>query len=245
MGKVCFLLFLGLGVVKISASQVLATKQIGIGTGLSLNALKSELISPYTHKGNSAPLQLFFRSGTELSRHHVQLQYLASVLKSSSAGLATDEEGGYLQYAYHMRVTRIKDNLILFGGAVVNAQGTKRTNLFRGNIGNNITGELIASLSPSLLAELSLKNDKLSAQLWFPIFAFLYQQSYALGPDDGYWLSLSNFTGFDWRVSYDKYLSERWNARLDYQFQFYRLSKFETLALLRNQVAISLVYKIK
>jgi hypothetical protein len=245
MNKIGLLLFFQLGIGITSASQILVYKQIGFGVGLSFNAVKSELISPYTFKGNAAPLQLYFRSGKAISRHHLQLQYLSSSLTSISKGLITDEEGGCLQYAYHRRLTKTTSNLAVFGGAVVNAQGTQRTNLFNGSVGNNITGELLISFSPSLLAELHFKKDKASAQVWSPVLAFCYQRGYALGPEGGDMLSFGNFSGFEWRVSYDRHLSERWNVRLDYQFQFFRLTKFETLASLRNQITISLVFKIK
>lgn len=244
MNKIGWLIVFELSSCVNAVGQIVASKQIGVGMGLSFNALKSELISPYKHKGNSAPLQLYFRSGREVSRHHVQLQYFSSNLESISNGLGTNEEGGYLQYAFHRRVLNVKDRLVILGGVTVNAQVTKRTNLFYGSTGNNIAGELIASLSPSLLVERSFKRDKISAQLWSPVFAFLYQQGYALGPLGGSLLSLHNFAELDGRISYDRHLSERWNARFDYQFQIHRLSKFETFALLRNQVMVSMAYKI-
>jgi hypothetical protein len=238
-------LFLLVGSFTASFSQNFGGKQIGLGIGFSHQAIKSELISPYTHQGNSAPLQLYFRSGKEVSRHHIQLQYFSADLTSASNGLSTTDEKGYIQYAYHRRLTIVKDKLHVFGGIVVNAQASMRNNLFNGSTGNNAAGELIGSLNPSLLAEFPVKKNVLSVQVWAPIFAFLYQQTYGLGPENGNWSSLNNFAGVDWRISYDKYLSERWNLRFDYQFQFYRLSKFETLSSLSNQGIVSLVYKIK
>lgn len=218
--------------------------QIGLGTGLSANALKSELVSPLAHRGISAPLQMYFRWGCDINRHHVQLQYLTSELASRGKGLKTHEQGGYLQYAYHRRAAKLRKNVTVFGGAVATAQGVRRENVFRDNVGNNTSGELIASLSPSVLVEVTFKNDKASAQVWSPVVAFAKQPSYALGPESAQGLGLGRLAGVDWRLSYDRWISKRWGARFDYQFQFYRLSVFERVVMLRSQFMISMVCKI-
>lgn len=244
--KICLTLLIQLMLYACVLAQPIRSKQIGLGTGISFNALKSELISSYTHKGSSAPVQLFFRSGKEISRHHFQLQYYNLTLTSSSNGLSTTDEGGYLQYAYHRKVTRLWEKVTVYGGLLINAKGSSRNN-FSANTsnGNNQSGELLTSLDPSVLMEYPVRKNLLAIQLWSPVLAFLYQRGYALGPEGGNWISFNKFGGLDCRMSYDKYLSDRWNARFDYQFQFYRITKLETLASLSNQIVVSLVYKIK
>jgi hypothetical protein len=239
-------LFIQLGLRVDSFSQTLKTKQIGLGTGISFNALNSELISPYNHKGSSAPFQLFFRSGKEISRHHFQSQYYNLDLTSSSNGLSTADEGGYMQYAYHRKVKRLWDKVTIYGGLLINAKASSRNNpSSNASKANNQSGELLASLNPSVLLEYPIRKNLLTIQFWSPVLTFLYQQGYALSPDGGNWVSLNKLGGLDCRISYDKFLSDRWSARFDYQFQFYRITKFETLSSLSNQLVVSLVYKIK
>jgi hypothetical protein len=247
MGKaIALALFTQLAIEVNCFSQPFMNKQIGIGTGVYFNALKSELISPYTHKGSSVPIQLFFRSGKEVSRHHVQLQYYDLTLTSSSNGLSTTAVGGYLQYAYQRKIRHVCNTIIIYGGPLISVNASSRNNLLNNRpIGNNKSGQLITSLNPSLLAELQIRGNLLTIQLWSPMFTLLYQQGYALGPVESSWISLNKFGGIDSRISYDNCLSDRWNARFDYQFQFYRLTRYETLVSLSNQFLVSLVYKIK
>ncbi len=246
MNKIGLLLFLQLGLWTTSFSQILATKQIGLGTGLSFNSLKSDLISPYTHKGNSVPLQLYFRLGREVSRHHVQLQYAEYNLSSSSGGLSTSDQRGYLQYAYHRKLKNFKNNVTLFGGAVFLGNGSLRDNLINNKAtGNNQTGELTFSLSPSLLLEWSVKRSYFSFQGWFSVLNLTVQPGYALSyPEQTNWLSLGSYAEVNSRLSYSKYVSNRFDFRIDYQFSFTRLSNYESIGYVSNQVVTSLVYKI-
>jgi hypothetical protein len=247
MNKIGLLLFLQLGILITSLSQVLATKQIGFGTGLSFNALKSELISPYTHKGNSSPLQLFFRSGREFNRHHVKLQYAEYNLSSSSGSLSTIDQRGYLQYAYHRKLKNLKGNVTLFGGAVFLGNDSQRDNLINGKRvpGNNQAGELNISFSPSLLLEWSVKRSCFSFQGWLAVLNLAVQPGYALSfPEQINWLSLGDYIEYNSRFSYSKYVSSRFDLRIDYQFSFARLTNYETLGYVSDQIITSLTYKL-
>jgi hypothetical protein len=247
MRKVGLLLFFQLGVCASSFSQVAATKQIGLGTGISFNALKSELISPYTHKGSAAPIQLFFRSGKEISRHNVQLQYFGYKLNSASDGLSTSDLRGYLQYTYHRRIKNFKNKVTLFGGAVFSGNGSLRDNWINSNRipGNNQAGELTFSFSPSLLLERPVKRSCFSFQGWLAVLNLTLQPGYALSyPERTNWLSLGDYTEFNSRFSYSKYVSNRFDLRIDYQFSFSHLTNYETLGYVSNQVVTSLAYKI-
>src|SRR3954468_17939173 len=86
------------------AQDSLRTREVGIGSGYARQSLVSEVISPLVHSGGAAALQLFFRSGGEKSRHHVQLFYSSFNLKSSANGLSTTSDNFSMQYAYHRRL---------------------------------------------------------------------------------------------------------------------------------------------
>ena len=125
-------------------------QQIGIGTGLDFRAIKSELISPYTHTGSTSPFQVFYRRENDRSRRLMQFSY--SSLSLSSDGLSFTEDQGYLQYAYHRKVGIIIKRITFFGGLVAGMQGSHRNNQLNGlTVANNDATELVISLSPSVL----------------------------------------------------------------------------------------------
>jgi hypothetical protein len=252
MAKIPFLLLAQLILSISSVAQSISTKQIGLGTGFAYSALKSEMISSYAHTGTFMPLQLFFGSDAERNKHHIQLQY-APLTLSSLGGMSTAEQKGYLQYAYHRKLGVIKNRLKFYGGIVFDFKGSRRGSSFSGY--QNIAGEEIASLSPSILMEMIVGKDIVTVQCWSSVLAYLavndrldsgwpqIEYIFRYSPKTK-WMSSNEFLTMDSRISYNKYLTPRLNARLDYQFQFYKLSKYETILSLSQQAIVSLVYKI-
>lgn len=231
---------------RVTFSQVAASRQIGIGTGLSINTLRSELISPLAHQGSTSPIQFFFRSGGDISRHHVQWQYSNFKLRSSFGGLKTKEERGNLQYAFHRRFLKPRKNMMLFAGLVVSGTFSLRNNLINGNtVGNNETGDLNFSLSPSVLFEWSVGKSYFQAQGWTSVLSYSELPGYALANSETQWGSVANYVELNSRLSYLQYISTRWGIQTDYQFFFVRQSKNETLNYQTDQWMFSLVYKIK
>lgn len=225
-------------------AQTELNKQIGFGVGFSIDAFKSELLSSYAHTGSSSPVLLYFRSGGNKSKHHVQLQYSSATLRSSSQGLSTTDKKGYVQYAYHRRLQFIKSNIQFYGGILTEVKASLRDNNSpAGPIGNNDTGELIGSAGPSVLAEWPVRNSLISFQCWTSLLGYSYKQGYALSfPNEPSWLSPNQFREVGSRLSFDKELSTRMRARFDYQFQLYKLSQYENLGALNHQLIVSLVY---
>lgn len=219
--------------------------QIGLGTGFDYEAIKSELISSYTHTGTTAPIQLFYRFGTDKSRSLLQLSY--SSLTLSAGGITTTENRGYLQYAWHRKICLIKNKVTFFGGFVEAIQGSHRDNYLGGpQIANNKATEIIFSLSPSVLFELPLKNDLISAQGWVSLIAHTAQDGYALSyPTQKDLAGPKDFLQLASRLSYTKYMDKNFNAKLDYQFQYYSLTKYDPLYSLNHQLVLSLVYKFR
>ena len=228
-------------------AQTELNKQIGFGVGFSIDALKSELLSSYTHSGSSSPIQLFFRSGGSKSKHHVQMQYSSATLRSSSQGLSTTDKKGYVQYAYHRRLQFIKSTIQFYGGILTEVKASLRDNNSpTGSVGNNDTGELIGSAGPSVLAEWPVRNSLISFQCWTSLLGYSYKQGYALSfPNESSWLSPNQFHELGSRLSLNKGLSTRMRARFDYQFQLYKLSQYENLGALNHQLLVSLVYTFR
>ncbi len=225
-------------------------KQIGLGTGWYYHSFKDASISATSQTGGSMSLLLFYRANGLKNRHHAQLVYAAPSLQSSY--LLAREQTGYLQYAYHRKITEIK-NVSLFGGTVIDFGGSNRK---YSEAQNSYTyskpfydGETLATLSPSILAEMSVKDGKLTLQSWIVLMGFTAHNQGRFS--DGLFTGLSNLTKVDTRLSYTKSFSKRWEGRLDYQFQFYRLNypfpnSIYTPAQITStshQVNLSLAYK--
>jgi len=223
-------------------------KQLGLGTGLYYHSFKDASIATTSQTGGSMSLLLFFRANGLKNRHHVQLVYAAPNLQSSY--LFVSEQTGYLQYAYHRRIIESK-NVSLFGGTVIDFGGSNRN---YSETQNSYTyskpfydGETLATLSPSILAEMSVKDGKLTLQSWIALMGFTAHNQGRFS--DGLFAGLNNLTKVDTRVSYTKSFSKRWEGRLDYQFQFMHLSyQFPYYAFTRiysqtHLLNISVVYK--
>jgi hypothetical protein len=223
-------------------------KQIGLGTGWYSHRFKDASISATSQAGASMSLLLFYRANGLKNRHHVQSVYAAPSLQSSY--LLAREQTGYLQYAYHRKITEIK-NVSLFGGTVIDFGGSNRN---YSEAQNSYTyskpfydGETLATLSPSILAEMSVKDGKLTLQSWIALMGFTAHNQGRFS--DGLFTGLNNLTKVDTRLSYTKSFSKRWEGRLDYQFQIMHLSyQFPHYAFTRiysqtHLLNISLVYK--
>jgi hypothetical protein len=245
MYKMASTLVMALGLTSLWAQQQ-SNKQIGLGTGLSYYAEKSELYSPVTHKGSSAPMQLFFRFNGQKDRHHIQLQYSSLDLNSPSTGFVPQKRIIYLQYAYHRKFASANNKFNFFGGIVLNSAGERHN--VSGNInaaGNDSYDEFNSSLCPSVLGETSLGKDILTVQCWVSLLTYTVEPGYAEGlPYKANWMGINSYSKIGSRISYTTSISHRFDIRGDYQFEFCRSVKYEPVTSLNHQVIISLVYKI-
>lgn len=216
-------------------------KQIGFGTGLYYKTFDDRSISAERLTGSSMPFLFFFRSNSEKNRHHIEVLYATPNLQSTY--LLAREQTGYLQYAYHRKIGTVNSNIHFFAGGVIN---TAASYLKYSEIDNSYSYlypfaalESIGSLSPSVLAELPLRKDKLSIQVWTSLGGYVFGGlKYQRG-----WVWIGDFWNTGFRGSYSKYFSDKWEGRLDYQFQYYTLKKNESTSSHAHQVNFSLVYK--
>ena len=238
---------LSVGLLAISTSlsaQEIRDRHIGFGTGYAYDALKSERVSNFTQVGATSVWQFLYRINQEKNRHHFQFYYSSSTLHSSSSGLKTDAIRGQEQYAYHRRIGTGNGRISVFGGGVFDGNLNYRQNTTSVNLGTQKDGQLVFSLSPSVLAEMPLGKDMVAIQGWASMIAFARQSGYSLSyPAENNWLTIPTFFKIESRMSYVRYFSERWDGRLDYQFQYYKMQKYETVIGLSHQFVFSLVYK--
>jgi hypothetical protein len=236
-------LFLLLCLLTLSTSSFgqKSEKQLGLGTGWYYHSFSDPTIATSSNTGSSVPILLFFRSNGEKNRHHVQILYAAPTLKSTY--LLAREQTGYLQYAYHRKIGIMKNAVHFFGGGVVDANSSYFKYSETGNSYSYsypfTTIEAITSLSPSLLAEMPLGKDKLDIQIWSAILGYKLGGS----KDVRGWVGVGNFWNTGYRVSYRRYFSDHWDARIDYQFQYYTLKKYEIISSLAHQINFCFVYK--
>lgn len=223
-------------------AQSVNDKQIGFGTGVYNKTFQDEAVSASNNSGTSMSILFFFRSDNAGTRHHVQLLLTAPHLTSNN--LLTRDKSGYLQYSQHRCIKNFKNNARFLVGGVGEINGSYLKYSERGNSYSYsypfTTLESNISLSPSVLFEMPFGADLLTMQAWTAIMG------YSFG-------GFKNARGLVWtgdfsntgaRVSYTKYFSTRWEGRLDYQFQYYILTKFETTSSVVHQMNFFIVYKI-
>lgn len=221
--------------------------QIGIGAGWANYSIKNESVSSFIHSGSTLPITLFFRSSGNKGRHQLQLNYVSVNLSSSSGGLVTKLQTGCLQYSHHRKALGIKNKLYLYVGGTLNFIGSKRTNSGIGSSeASYITGEGFITFGPSALIEMPIGRDFASSQIGTSLIGISYQAGYARSePYRENWLGTQSLFYFYWRTGYCKGLNDHWFARIDYLFQYYRLSKYESLASIANQISLGIIYKIR
>lgn len=216
-------------------------KHFGLGTGWYYHNFKDPLVSTVSNKGSSISLLLFFRSNGEKNRHHIEFLYATPDLQSTY--LLAREQTGYLQYAYHRKIGIVKNNIHFFAGGIVNASASY---LKYSEIDNSysylypfVALESIGSLSPSVLAELPLGKGKLSIQAWTSLSGYAFGGlKYQRG-----WVWIGDLWNTGFRGSYSKHFSDKWEGRLDYQFQYYTLKRNGNTSSHAHHVNFSLVYK--
>ena len=129
---------------------------------------------------------------------------------------------------------------------VVNSGGARRS--VTGNInaaGNDSADEFNSSLSPSFLAETALGKGILTIQSWVSLLTCTVQTGYAESlPYQTNWMGINTYTKIGSRISYTRYVSHRFDLRGDYQFEYCKSVKYETVTTLNHQVILSLAYKI-
>lgn len=219
-------------------------RQIGLSFGPAYYAVRNNSVSTFTHTGVGWPILCFFRLNSEKNRHHAQFFYTKSNLESATRLVLTQMESAYLQYAYHRRIASVNEKISFFAGAVLNYSGFYRATSWGNSFSVDKTGEFIASLSPSVLGEISLKENTISIQAWSSVLANAVTNGHTKWDSETNWLSIADFSNIDVRIAYSRNLSDKWGARLDYKFEYYHLQKYQGVVLLSHQTLLSVFYRI-
>jgi hypothetical protein len=228
-------------------STIAATNSIGLGTGYAYAGFKSEKFSALMQTGSGLPLQVYFRRSTPRMQLHAQAYYTSLSLASSYATLVTHERNGQLQFASHFLVGNRPKKITTWVGCVLDAQGADRdfsSKFGNGTSGNNSSSEGFLSLNPSVLFENKIGANNISLQIWASILAYAIHPIDGTDAIEGKFVSLHTFSKTEARLSYSKFFSERWEGRIDGQFQFYALSIDQTVYKINSQVVASIAYKL-
>jgi hypothetical protein len=236
-----FFLLTGLLALPIALFGQKSEKQFGFGTGWYHQGFNDPTVSTSTNTGSSVSVHLFFRSNGKNSIHRLQLLYAAPSLNSTY--LLTREQTIYLQYAYHRKIGTMKNKIQFYGGVVFDINGSY---LRYSEMGNSYSYlypfnwiESIGSLGSSVLIEVPFEKNKISLQAWISLVGYVFGGARSQRG----WVGIGDFSNLNSRISYSRYFSDRWEGRIDYQWQLYTLAKYENLSSVVHQVNFSLVYK--
>ncbi len=228
-------------------SSRIARGMFGIGTGYAYSALKNETFSPLIQSGSGLPVQVFYRQSTAQRKLHGQFYYSSLSLTSDFDALTTDEQNYQFQFADHYRLGKRQRKITTWVGFVIDAQAVQRSFSSpngNGSAGNNSSDEGFFSFNPSVLFENKIRNNAISLQIWFSAVAYVIWPAKGIDQIDSKVMSIGSFSKTEARLSYSKYLSPRWEGRIDGQFQFYALTIDQTLYKINSQVIASIAYKL-
>lgn len=222
-------------------SQILE-KQLGLGVGWFNRNFSDRLISSSNSSGSSVGITAFFRSNGLKNRHHIQILYATP--NSQSNYILTREVTGFLQYAYHRKVTKL-GKIDFFAGSVLDVTGAQRKH---SEIGNSVSYaspftevDAMFLLSPSLLSEFAKENHRLSLQLWVALLGVTNNFN-TLGTS---FRSLTDFSRIEIRASYSISISTDWRFKFDYQVQSFKMPGRPEASFFGQQVIGSLIYVIQ
>jgi len=208
--------------------------------------VKSPVLSSFVMTGNAVGIQGLYRTIRDKYILLEELHYSTTTLHSSSGGLPTQLTYVNGQISYTRKIQTGKQKLNFFAGVVLDNTATIRTTTPRVSLGTQQEGEYMFSLNPSFLMGLPVGKDWIYAQGWAAVVAYVRQSGYSNSPvQEKNILGPSTFKNFGARISYCRNLSDRWQARLDYQFQLYGVQRNETVTALSHQLVASILYKWK
>lgn len=250
-------LLIGLLAGSVSIAQTPPIRQVGLGMGLSLGAVRYEGMSQLIQRGKAFPLQAYFLSQGRRSRHFIQLQSATySEGLSSVYGVATTNLAAtYLQYAYHHRLAQSGQYTVWLGG-LLTLQATNSiftAKLFGSTYQNNRSLTLLNTASLSALVTRPAGRGRLEAQLALNALSDNMRPDYAYGNTDtpdlsallksGAWESLPAFRQVNARLAYDAYMSTHYWLRFEYQWQYWGVDSPRHMGMLTNQFLTSIAYQ--
>lgn len=228
---------------------------IGFSSGLTLEAVRDEIISPLTYSGAHAPLHLTYQYRGPRTRHAILLSYGAGELTSSITNTLTGAHRitahrAAFTYAFALRVLDIETlSSACFAGVALSGLLNLRQHYFtRGQSHTN--ADQMTSLGISLSTETSFPRGSahiLRSEIGVPFISYALLTDhfnanvtttvYERNSDTDLWaifrrgrfIWLGSLTDIRATVSYLMYVTDHLGVDLQYRLRYYAFPEYEGL----------------
>lgn len=247
---------------------------ITFSSGVGLNSVRDEIISPLIYRGSKIPLVISYRYRGLSNRHTVLFHYdnndlTSSITNSSASSHFVKNQYLNLEYSYAFNVAEIKNyNTVLFLGAKFSSLLNMRNHYFEQDK-SHISAEQITGLGIYFLTETRLQkesNNYLSAEINIPFISYAlltdrYNANVSekfddLNPEEntlwqlfkrGDIISFNKLFEIQADISYNIIITNSIGLGLYYRFQYYSFEQFHSLfhsKVMNNQFLIGLMVKL-
>ncbi len=237
-------LFLFLLLPTLFFAQTKSIYQIGLSTGFTNAAIKSDAYSPLILSGYSAPFSLHFQKIKDQTRHVVEVGFL-SVQPSEKFNTSIVETGGHLSYEWLKSYNSLFNSTkfrFYYGFSALFAGSQRR--VFVPNLPNNnnaFDGSL--TLNAALMSEYYDGQNRLTMQVNYALLGYQYGSLYDYAFVGRRFLSPQNVFQMSSFLRYASPISAHINIRMGYLFYLYRSATPQYLGVLRHQIELGLQYQ--
>ncbi|MDP4191947.1 MAG: hypothetical protein Q8858_10310 [Bacteroidota bacterium] len=232
---------------------------ISLGLGRQLLYTRDMAASPMMYSGYQDLFQISYYYSGCTNRHILDVSAGRSLLGASTKNTMMLDYINLSYSYYHFVTSLIDEKLSIFAGLGLNhISSEKQFNIAEGfmNIGSF---DEATNLNLSILSELKIASkDKITLGIHSPLMAYILRPDYSLFPRDniskyedapiryyfgeGKFTSISNFSGLNLWISYDKTLFQSIALRVNYNLMYYKIKKPTQTGLVANSLNLNFVY---
>jgi hypothetical protein len=221
-------------------AQTAPVKQVGLVTGLTYEAIKSDAYSPRILSGIKPPLSIAFQILKNKSRHTFELGIL-SIQPKEAANTSVEDINGHLSYEWLKRVYEWK-NIQFYGGVSGSITGSHRQNITRKLPNNNEAFEESTTLNAAILAEYIQSGNRLTAQLNYSVFGYQFGTLYDYAFMGKRILTPFNLLQINGLIRLNAPISKHFNFITGYRFYLYRSGTPQYLGILKHQIEVGTAF---
>ncbi len=214
--------------------------QIGLLSGLTYEAIKSDAYSPLILSGISLPATLFYQKIKDNRRYKFEIGAM-SIHPSEKFNTSIDDTNGHLSFEWLKAANRWQ-NIQFHFGFIGLFEGSHRYNITRKLGNNNEAAELSLTLNAVVMAEWFQNNHRLTAQLNYAVIGYQSAILYALTFADKRVLTPANLFQINGSVRYNKPISSHFNFIAGYQFYLYRSDTPQYLGILKHHFELGTAF---
>lgn len=218
--------------------------EVGVGIGLYQATMKNVLVSDMQQSGTMLPsVQLSYRRNGLRNFHNLQITYSNVKLHSTFKKNYVTDIRPTLNYTYLRAISAIDKPFKYYLGFTFMGYASFRDVRFNDeDIANNYNTEFTSMLSISMMVQYQKKRNLLEAQANFGVLSFNQRTGYAnrVASETKWQLqTIPTFNEYSFRVAYTRTLSNRFNVRVEYNYQFHSFEKPEYLGYSSNRIFVS------